>query len=111
MSTWSYLTLWIGVLTFALRFVFDQGVEFVAYPSLHREKYDEMITYDGKGWSSGRHGRGPGGSKGSSGGGKWGGNRKGGKYTGMSASDLAGKAAAAIPGTGSSRRGYESKEQ
>ncbi|PWN22634.1 hypothetical protein BCV69DRAFT_280226 [Microstroma glucosiphilum] len=74
LSLTSYLAIWFTVLTFSLRFILDQGVEFVAYPSLHRDKYDELIKYNGKGWSSGRHGRGPGE--------KWGGNRKGGRYVG-----------------------------
>ncbi|CAO1615005.1 unnamed protein product [Sympodiomycopsis kandeliae] len=75
MSFWSYLTIWFTILSFSLRFIVDQGVEFVAYPTLNRDKYDQLIRYDGKGWSSGRKGRGPGS--------KWGGNRKGGKYIGM----------------------------
>lgn len=75
MPFWTYLTLWFTLLSFSLRFIVDQGVEFVAYPSLNRSKYDELIKYNGRGWSSGRKGRGPGQ--------KWGGNRKGGKYIGM----------------------------
>ena len=75
MPFWTYLTLWFTILSFALRFILDQGVDFVAYPTLNRTKYDELIRYNGQGWSSGRRGRGPGD--------KWGGNRKGGKYIGM----------------------------
>ncbi|CAO1634741.1 unnamed protein product [Jaminaea pallidilutea] len=75
MPTWTYLTLWITLATFALRFILDQGVDFVAYPSLNRDKYDEVIRYDGKGWTSGKRGRGPTG--------QWGQNQKGGRYSGM----------------------------
>ncbi|CAO1636460.1 unnamed protein product [Parajaminaea phylloscopi] len=80
MPAWTYLTLWFTILAFALRFIADQGVEFVAYPSLNRQVYDDLIRYNGAGWSSGRYGRGPGGPTS-----RWGGNRKGGKYSGMGA--------------------------
>lgn len=80
MPAWTYLTLWFTLVAFALRFIVDQGVEFVAYPSLNRDVYDDLIKYDGAGWSSGRNGRGPGGPQS-----RWGGNRKGGKYAGMGA--------------------------
>lgn len=106
--TATYLLMWTSLVAFALRFIVDQGVEFVAYPSLNRDVYDENIKYDGSGWQSGRNGRGPGGVKG-----RWGGNRKGGRYAGMGKGFVAevteaGKAAkGAVTGT---RRGYAAAE-
>lgn len=78
MPAWTQLTLWFTVLAFSLCFIVDQGVDFVAYPSLNRDVYDDLIRYDGAGWSSGRNGRGPGGPSS-----RWGGNRRGGRYSGM----------------------------
>ncbi|KAK0530681.1 Phosphoinositide phosphatase sac1 [Tilletia horrida] len=49
-------TFWIVVASFALWYIVDRGLEYVAWPTLNRP--NEVMYYDGPGYSSGRYGRG-----------------------------------------------------